>query len=51
MSREPVAQAVDAVADADYWAAKRASNVRMGWKVGAVVVLIFLVALWKFRPI
>lgn len=35
----------------DEWAARRASNVRLGLILGAVVLALFLIAIWKYRPI
>jgi hypothetical protein len=35
----------------DEWAKRRTNNVRLGLFLGAVVFVLFLIALWKFRPI
>ena len=37
--------------DADVWAQRRRNNVRLGWALGAVAVVIFLVAILKYRPL
>mgnify|MGYP000440929885 CR=1 FL=1 len=37
-------------AHADEWAARRASNVRLGLFLGGVVLALFMIALWKYRP-
>jgi hypothetical protein len=37
--------------DADTWALRRRNNVRLGWMFAAFAVVLFLVALWKYRPL
>lgn len=37
--------------DPQEWEKRKASNVRLGWIVGLVVVLMFFGALWKYRPL
>ncbi len=32
------------------WARRRASNVRLALLFGGVAALVFVLALWKFRP-
>jgi hypothetical protein len=35
----------------DEWASRRANNVRLGMILGGVVLALFLVAIWKYRPL
>ncbi|MEI8325349.1 MAG: hypothetical protein WCH44_08285 [Betaproteobacteria bacterium] len=35
----------------DLWARRRSSNVRLGLALGGVVLALFLIALWKYRPL
>ncbi len=39
------------VADSDEWTRRRASNVRLGLILGGVVLALFLIAIWKYRPL
>jgi hypothetical protein len=32
------------------WARRRAASIRLAWMFGGVAVLVFVLALWKFRP-
>jgi hypothetical protein len=38
-------------ANDDYWVQRRRNNARLGWVFGGVAFLVFLIALWKFRPL
>ena len=38
-------------ADADEWARRKQANVRLGYVFGAIAFALFLVALWKYRPL
>ena len=38
-------------ADAAEWARRQRNNVRLGWVLGALAVALFLLALWKYRPL
>lgn len=35
--------------DPDIWAARKKNNVRLGWLVGAVVMAVFFLAIWRLR--
>lgn len=37
--------------DPQEWSKRRGANVRLGLFVGLIVVLMFLGALWKYRPL
>jgi hypothetical protein len=37
--------------DPDTWALRRRNNVRLGWMFAALAVVLFLVAIWKYRPL
>jgi len=37
--------------DAQEWDKRRASNIRLGWIVAAIVLAMFFGALWKYRPL
>jgi hypothetical protein len=37
--------------DADTWALRRRNNVRLGWTFAGLAVALFLVAIWKYRPL
>jgi hypothetical protein len=37
--------------DAQLWEKRKAGNIRLGWTVGLIVVLVFLGALWRYRPL
>jgi hypothetical protein len=39
------------IADSEEWASRGASNVRLGLILGAVVLALFLIAIWKYRPL
>jgi hypothetical protein len=39
------------VADSEEWTRRRASNVRLAWMLGGVVLALFLIAIWKYRPL
>ena len=36
---------------AEEWARRQKANVRLGYLFGAVAFALFLVALWKYRPL
>jgi hypothetical protein len=38
-------------ADSEEWVRRRANNVRLGLVLGGVVLVLFLIALWKYRPL
>lgn len=46
-SRKPAHPLMD---DAE-WARRRAGNVKLGLAFAGVAVLLFLLALWKYRPL
>lgn len=35
--------------DSDVWDNRKKNNVRLGWLVGAVVMAIFFLAIWRLR--
>lgn len=37
--------------DSDVWAQRQRANARLGWIFGAIAVALFLLALWKYRPL
>ncbi|MBK9347025.1 MAG: hypothetical protein IPN06_11680 [Burkholderiales bacterium] len=37
--------------DPQVWAQRQRNNVRLAWVFGALAVALFLVALWKYRPL
>lgn len=37
--------------DADEWARRKSSNVRLGVIFGVIVLMIFLGSIWKYRPL
>jgi hypothetical protein len=37
--------------DADIWAQRKRNSVRLGWALGAFAVGIFLIAVFKYRPL
>lgn len=37
-------------AEAALWAQRQRDNARLGWLFGAVALVLFGMALWKFRP-
>jgi hypothetical protein len=36
--------------DDDVWISRRKNNMRLAWVFGGLAFLIFLVAIWKYRP-
>ena len=40
-----------AKADAQEWASRQKNNVRLAYLMGAIAVAIFLISLWKYRPL
>ncbi len=38
-------------ADAEEWASRRKNNLRLAYLMGAIAVVIFLISLWKYRPL
>ncbi len=38
-------------ADTEEWARRRKTNVQLGLALGAVAVVLFIVALFKYRPL
>ena len=40
-----------AKADAQEWASRQKNNVRLAYVMGAIAVAIFLISLWKYRPL
>jgi hypothetical protein len=39
------------LANSDEWTRRRANNVRLGLVLGGVVLVLFLIAIWKYRPL
>ncbi len=39
------------VGDEQVWAQRRKRSVRMAWGLGALVLMLFLIAIWKYRPL
>ncbi len=37
--------------DQDEWARRRASSVRLGLILGGVALALFLISIWKYRPL
>lgn len=37
-------------AEAALWEQRKRNNLRLGWVLGVVAMVIFGLALWKFRP-
>lgn len=37
--------------DAQEWASRQKNNVRLAYVMGAIAVAIFLISLWKYRPL
>ncbi|MBP8286031.1 MAG: hypothetical protein KAX57_04240 [Rhodoferax sp.] len=37
--------------DPQEWEKRKATNARLGWVVGVIVLLMFFGALWKYRPL
>lgn len=37
--------------DPQEWDRRKGANVRLGWMVGVIVLLMFFGALWKYRPL
>lgn len=35
---------------AEVWVARRRNNVRLAWVFGGVALFLFVMALWKLRP-
>ena len=35
---------------AEVWAQRRRNNVRLAWAFGGVAIFLFVMALWKLRP-
>jgi hypothetical protein len=40
-----------AVADASVWDQRKKNNVRLGWVFAGLALALFLVAIWKYRPL
>lgn len=40
-----------ASADAQEWASRRKNNVRLAYLMGGIAVVIFLISIWKYRPL
>jgi hypothetical protein len=39
------------VADASVWNQRRRNNVRLGWVFAGLALALFLLAIWKYRPL
>ncbi len=39
------------VADASVWERRKKNNVRLGWMFAGLALALFLVAIWKYRPL
>ena len=37
--------------DSEEWTRRRAANVRLGLIFGGVALVLFLIAIWKYRPL
>lgn len=37
--------------DAPEWARRQKNNARLGYVFGGVAVVLFLIAIWKYRPL
>ncbi len=37
--------------DDDVWAQRRAGNIRLAWGMVGFVLVVFVIALWKYRPL
>ncbi|MDT8989658.1 hypothetical protein RQP54_02140 [Curvibacter sp. APW13] len=35
---------------AEVWVARKRNNVRLAWAFGGVAIFLFVMALWKLRP-
>lgn len=33
------------------WSTRQRNNVRLAWMLGALALALFLIALWKYRPV
>jgi hypothetical protein len=38
-------------ANASVWEQRRRNNVRLGWAFAGLALALFLVAIWKYRPL
>jgi hypothetical protein len=38
-------------ADSEEWARRRKSNVQLGWAFAGLAVVLFVIALFKYRPL
>jgi hypothetical protein len=38
-------------ADASVWEQRKRNNVRLGWIFAGLAFVLFLVAIWKYRPL
>lgn len=38
-------------ADAQEWERRRKGNVRLAWAFAGLAVVLFLISLWKYRPL
>lgn len=36
---------------AEVWAARKRNNVRLAWAFGGLALFLFVMALWKLRPV
>lgn len=39
------------VKDDAVWAARRSGNIRLAWGMVGFAVLVFMLAVWKYRPL
>lgn len=44
-------ESTDRRTDQDEWARRRASSVRLGLILGGIAVALFLISIWKYRPL
>jgi hypothetical protein len=44
--RPPIQKLTD-----EEWARRRAGNVRLAWTLVGVVAVVFVIAIWKYRPL
>lgn len=40
-----------AQAEAQEWASRRKNNVRLAYLMGGIAFVLFLISLWKYRPL
>jgi len=48
---QPTSGPVAVAGDARYWEQRKRANVRLALVLGAVAVVLFALAFWKYRPL